>query len=300
VLVLNAANPGNTVWGLAFSPDGGRLASVANHGGLRLDDLRTGAVSILGPTGLSPNTVAFSPDGGEVVCGIRGGVVAWGLSGGSYRQLSRSYDGHAAFSPDGRFLAHTGFDLRERRTGLMIVDRQAAPDAKPRHLAALRPLSPAFSRDGRLLAFSGWRPPERSRAACLIVFYDPATGEGRGHWEGYGPIPLSLAFHPDGTALAATCGPTLYVWNIPSGRPRWQITLDRTHFQQAAFTPDGRFLVAVRNDKTVRFWETQGWTQAAAFDWDIGPLVSLAIAPDGMRAAAGSKRGKVVVWDIDL
>jgi WD40 repeat protein len=70
--------------------------------------------------------------------------------------------------------------------------------------------------------------------------------------------------------------------------------------QEVAFTPDSRFLAAARNDRTVQLWETASWSPAAAFDWQIGSLVSLAIAPDGMRAAAGSKRGKIVVWDIDL
>jgi len=29
-------------------------------------------------------------------------------------------------------------------------------------------------------------------------------------------------------------------------------------------------------------------------------MISIAFAPDGMRAAGGSGKGKIVVWDIDL
>jgi WD40 repeat protein len=79
-----------------------------------------------------------------------------------------------------------------------------------------------------------------------------------------------------------------------------RLAVDRKHFQAIAFTPDGRFLAAVRNDATARFWDARTWQPARAFEWGIGPLVSLAIAPDGMRAAAGSKKGKIVVWDVDL
>jgi hypothetical protein len=37
-----------------------------------------------------------------------------------------------------------------------------------------------------------------------------------------------------------------------------------------------------------------------AFNWEIGRLRSVAFSPDGMLAAAGGDRGKIVVWDVDL
>ena len=42
-----------------------------------------------------------------------------------------------------------------------------------------------------------------------------------------------------------------------------------------------------------------GGRARAAFNWGVGRLHSLAIAPDGMTAAAGGSKNEIVVWDLD-
>src|SRR5262249_48609470 len=71
-------------------------------------------------------------------------------------------------------------------------------------------------------------------------------------------------------------------------------------FQAVAFTPDGQFLLTACGDKTVRFWEGDTLEAVQGFDWKIGDVESLAVASDGMRAAAGGSKGQIVVWDIDI
>ena len=43
------------------------------------------------------------------------------------------------------------------------------------------------------------------------------------------------------------------------------------------------------------------WIQLAKFGAVglTGALINLAVSPDGLRAAAGSDAGKVVVWDVE-
>jgi WD40 repeat protein len=71
-------------------------------------------------------------------------------------------------------------------------------------------------------------------------------------------------------------------------------------FTGLAFHPSGRFLATTSNDGTVKLYDTATWAVAGRFDWDIGRLRSVAFSPDGMLAAAGGDKGKVVVWDVDL
>jgi WD40 repeat protein len=67
-----------------------------------------------------------------------------------------------------------------------------------------------------------------------------------------------------------------------------------------AFHPSGRFLAVVGQISLVEFVDTAHWRQTVAFDWKLGPLYGVAFSPDGALAATGSKKGKIVVWDVDV
>jgi WD40 repeat protein len=129
---------------------------------------------------------------------------------------------------------------------------------------------------------------------------DVAKRTVRATLTGHGSTAEALAFSPDGRVLAAACGPTLVVWDVATGQVLVRHTADRQYCKDVAFTPDGRFLLLARNDETVRVLSTAGWKEHTTFRWELGKMVSLAIDPTGMRAAAGSDKGKIVVWDLDL
>jgi WD40 repeat protein len=66
-----------------------------------------------------------------------------------------------------------------------------------------------------------------------------------------------------------------------------------------SFTPDGRGLIAVGPVTTVKCWDVATWRLRHEYAWYCEPLKCLAIAPDGLRAAAGSDKGKMIIWDLD-
>jgi WD40 repeat protein len=109
-----------------------------------------------------------------------------------------------------------------------------------------------------------------------------------------------VAASPCGRYVAAGSGPRASVFDAANGAAIGQLRQEQKYFLGASFTPDGRFLATVSNEKTVKFFDTSSWTLRHELAWQIGKLRAIAFSPDGMLAAAGGLGRKVVVWDLDL
>jgi WD40 repeat protein len=91
----------------------------------------------------------------------------------------------------------------------------------------------------------------------------------------------------------------LGVTSVADGEEVARVKTGTKHITGLAFTPDGSKLVTVSNDTCVRVFDAHTWTETRGYEWKVGKLRCVAVAPDGLRMAAGSDRGKVVIWDVD-
>jgi WD40 repeat protein len=264
---------------------------------LRRWDLRTGKAVETNSLVDRPRHVALSAAGEVLAYATGDTVVVEDSTDQPEQSLELVNIGHPpadalALSADGASLA---FARRRSGTELLLGSETVVVSVQPspgpprsRTLGAgevLRLL--AFSRDGRLLASAG---------SSQLTLWDLLRGESEAVWSLENTS--QMVFSPDSTTLAVAANGLIYLWNFKP-RPKWRAEPPgkRDPIFAMCFSPDGRNLVTGQG-ADVRFWEISDAAQVAQWDWNIGLITAVAIAPDGLTAAAGSEEGKIVIWDI--
>ncbi len=109
-----------------------------------------------------------------------------------------------------------------------------------------------------------------------------------------------VRFHPSQNLIAVAFNTTVQVFDATTGQPVSQPFLHDYSVYQVEFTPDGKRMISVSYDEHVRIWDTATYAEVAKYDFGIGPLIRLAIAPDGLTfAIANYRKGEIVVADLD-
>jgi WD40 repeat protein len=279
--------------GVAFSPDGTRLASALADGTVRVWGATNFRQVLSLPGYKGPLcALAFSPDGTRLAGAAGDGtVILWDAKTGEQLRCLAGGTGPVyglTFSPDGRHLALWGDSravrIRDAHTGREVVALRG-------HTGNVTGL--AFRPDGRRLATAS---PSR-RGGSEIKLWDTRTGK-----EFYSFRPPAeinrIAFRPDGRQLAgAGNDQSVRVWDARNGeeiRALWGHT-DRV--QSVAFSPDGKRLASCGDDHLVKVWEVATGRGLFSLRGHQGPVTAVAFSPDGTRLASLSHDGTIKLWD---
>ncbi|MEU7874782.1 helix-turn-helix domain-containing protein [Dactylosporangium sp. NPDC049140] len=301
------------VYNVAFSGDGGTLASAGRDGTVRLWNMTGTGPRMLGAA-LATGTgyvywVAFSPDRHTLATAGRDGTVRlWNMTDpahpvpwGPPLRGHTSYVFSVAFSADGTTLVSAGYDHR-----LILWNV-----ADPAHATAWGPpidagsaaiASATFSPDGRTVASAGhdhtirlWNVTDPARPA-------PLGAPVAGHTD----TVYAVAFSPDGHTLASVGDRTVRLWDLAD--PARPVALGQPlaghtdTIYAIAFSPDGRTLATAGADQGIRLWDVADPARPVALGRPLaghtGYVYWLAFRPDGTALATASGDGTVRLWDL--
>ncbi len=300
-----------TIHDIAYSPDGGLLASGSEDldvagsilkQSIEVSDLNGDKSTFerqYPPTIGYPTSIDFSPDGQLMAWGtnlgtIHLGAIATASTPTIFGSEPEPITGHhteipaLAFSSDGRYLASGGADdvvrLWNPSNGSLLRVLEG-------HEGTVT--SVAFSRDNTKVASSS--------ADGTVRIWDVATGELQTtvfvtpHYAA-----TSTDFSPDGTHVIAGIGfsdSTAAIWDTTELLPVRRLDGHSSAVTAVAWSPTLDRVITGSDDRTVRLWKASDGSPLGVLQKHAAPITDVAIADDGREFASSSSDGTVIVWD---
>ncbi|HEY2252577.1 MAG TPA: hypothetical protein VGH74_16000 [Planctomycetaceae bacterium] len=321
IRLFRASERPNGIFGLAFSPDGAKLAATCDQGLVYLFDIETGNESIKNKVARGERTfgVAYAPDGRAFASAGGDGFVRMWESSTGREVFNFNVPGPGvrdqfavAYSPDGSLLA-AGYS-----SVIVIIDtrRQSTlvtiPQAHGGQTVAM-----AFAPDGKALVSGGFKDYIPGGAeirvwnvadGALLRELSPGSSKAPGPSKVPGPskdLGCALALSRDGKTLVTGHDARLLVWDFPEGRVIRSLAIGdagavnpglRTH--GVAVSPDGKSVASISHGNRVRVWNAGDGEPILDYpESHAAGVEDVAWFHDGRQLVSASQDRTVRRWD---
>jgi WD40 repeat protein len=319
----------DAVRALAFSPDGKTLASGGSdwayhrgrdtsrfpgpdpgrRGEWRLWVPATGAVTRTVSEPDRVSSLAFSPDGTLLACGVGRDVRLYDLASETPGRIMTSHDGAVsslAFTPDGQSLISGSHDRTARRVRIPSGDEEWRAPGYWEQVNSV-----AISRDGRLIAAgsSDLRFAEhkldagaRGLGPGAVRLWDARTGRLLRRLGDPAEQVMAVALSPDGRRVASAGAGTrgsgaVRLWDGTTGESAWSADDHTDVALGIAFAPDGSSLATAAADGTIKIRDPRTGAVVRTLVGHQGGATSLAFSGDGALLCGGGADEGAYLWD---
>ena len=240
------------------------------------------------------NSVAFSPDGNNLVAATSSGKVEiWDLAKGEcvkslYAQTDRFNS--ACYSPDGKAIVTASADGLVR-----IWDVESGKCRECRgHDGPV--LTASFSHDGNHVVSAS---DDRT-----VRIWDVNTG-GHRILKGHNGSVYSASFSPDDTYIvSASEDQTIGLWCLTEERSVFSPRTSGSLFRYSNFSPDGkRFICGIKEDATpskfgLYIWDIESSECVDTLHGHTKPIYSALFSNDGRNIVSASSDSTIRIWDV--
>ena len=277
--------------GLAWSPDGTRLATASADRTARIWEAASGRdLCVLRGHDDWVLRVGWSPDGSRVVTssGDRTARI-WDANTGTELLVLRGHHDRiwgVAWSPDGRRVATSADDHTARVWNASTGEELLVLRGHHGHLRSV-----AWSPDGHHLA--------TVHGDGKVRVWDAATAaETLIMSEEHGERASDVAWSPDGRRIA-TCARdrTVRVWDATSGSQLLILQGNRHWVSGVAWSPDSRRIASAGGDRTGRIWDAATGRELLVLHGHHDRFRGVSWSPDGQHVATSSEDRTARVWD---
>ena len=270
---------------VAITPDGTQAVSASDDQTLKVWDLRTGQeLHTLRGHSHRISAIAITPDSKQIISASADQTFkVWDLHTGQEMRTLRDHSQWVralAITPDGAQVISTSgnqmLEVWDLRTGQEVYQLRG----HSHRISAV-----AISPDGEQAVSVS--DDQTLKVWNLRTGQEVSTLQGHSHWVS------AVAITPDSAqAISASADQTLKVWDLRSGQEVRTLRGHNNWVKAVALTPDGAQVVSASVDQTLKVWDLDTGRLLATFSADA-PLLTCAVAPDGVTMVAGDSSGRV-------